>query len=505
MRIILKLLEVKMKKRCLFYSIVIISIFMATAVRAEEEITGVRIHAVSSEQPEWSLSASNIVSGVGIGVPDGNTFTSDYTKMWCSASWVWEEPSVEWIEFDLGRMVELSEVKIWNYNQPGFTGRGVFQFRMGLSTDGVNWNYDEGFFQLTEGPGDDVTPFADLFDIYTEGYFRYVRFDSMYITYGPEYIGLSQVKFYGTPSPNGAPTVDAGPSQTIKSGTNATMDVNAQDDGQPVALTYTWTQESGPASASFSPNANVENPVISLPSAGIYCFKITIYDGEFYASDTVYVNVIPANWNTIDGIIISEYSSLYNWFRHPSFTVNGFGLFEISENCFGHISTTGDVAMWSSPYMTDVAGQYLVVDLGDQYVLNNFRLWNFNESWANNKAMGVGDFELLASATDPNVSSGGTSLGTFTAAIAPGTQVYDYSQVFPISNTNLFRYVRLNVISNLGFEDEWGKTVGIAEMMFSGYKNGCTTQLAGDLDGNCKVDFADFAQLADNWLEDTSL
>ncbi|GEM_PF-1295024 len=97
---------------------------------------------------------------------------------------------------------------------------------------------------------------------------------------------------------NIAPSVNAGADQTLANAVTSTqLDGSASDDGKPTnSLTYTWTQESGPAAASFS-NENAKDSSVTLPSAGTYVFRLTVSDSDKSSYDEVSVTreAVPGN------------------------------------------------------------------------------------------------------------------------------------------------------------------------------------------------------------------
>ena len=102
-----------------------------------------------------------------------------------------------------------------------------------------------------------------------------------------------------TPPPaNQAPVVSAGTDQTITLPGNAALNGTVSDDGLPVGanVTTTWSQVSGPGTASFA-NASAANTSASFTVAGTYVLRLTASDTELSASDeqTVTVNPEPPN------------------------------------------------------------------------------------------------------------------------------------------------------------------------------------------------------------------
>ncbi len=81
--------------------------------------------------------------------------------------------------------------------------------------------------------------------------------------------------FYGTPV-NAAPTVDAGPNQTVTHPTNALLDGTITDDGLPNGLgsmVVAWTKISGPGTVTFG-NAAAADPTASFSTTGSYVLRL---------------------------------------------------------------------------------------------------------------------------------------------------------------------------------------------------------------------------------------
>ena len=96
------------------------------------------------------------------------------------------------------------------------------------------------------------------------------------------------------PVPNKAPTVNAGPDQSIVLPTNSTLlNATVVDDGQPTppgSVSATWSQVSGPAGVSFD-NAGATGTAATFPGVGLYTLRLTATDGELLAADDVVVEV----------------------------------------------------------------------------------------------------------------------------------------------------------------------------------------------------------------------
>jgi uncharacterized protein YjiK len=93
---------------------------------------------------------------------------------------------------------------------------------------------------------------------------------------------------------NQAPSVDAGPDQTITLPTNnVVLDGTVTDDGlpdPPGAVTTTWSQVSGPGTVNFD-DASAVDTGATFSAAGVYVLRLSAGDGQLSASDEVTVTV----------------------------------------------------------------------------------------------------------------------------------------------------------------------------------------------------------------------
>jgi hypothetical protein len=99
-----------------------------------------------------------------------------------------------------------------------------------------------------------------------------------------------------TVSGNQAPLVDAGPNRTVTLPATAALDGSVSDDGEPNppgALTTSWSQVSGPGTASFA-NPNAVDTTASFSAAGTYILRLTASDGQRIAFDEMTVTVFAA-------------------------------------------------------------------------------------------------------------------------------------------------------------------------------------------------------------------
>ena len=98
-----------------------------------------------------------------------------------------------------------------------------------------------------------------------------------------------------TMSAQGRPNVSAGADQTITLPDSAALSGSVSDDGlpdPPGTVTTSWSQVSGPGSATFTDSQAVDTQV-TFPIDGTYVLRLTADDGELSASDDVTISVLP--------------------------------------------------------------------------------------------------------------------------------------------------------------------------------------------------------------------
>jgi PKD repeat protein len=102
-----------------------------------------------------------------------------------------------------------------------------------------------------------------------------------------------------TTSGNQAPSVSAGPNQTITLPAGATLDGTVTDDGlpnPPGAVTTLWTQQGGPGTATFA-NASSVDTTVTFSVDGTYTLRLTADDSALSFFDEVTITVNPAATN----------------------------------------------------------------------------------------------------------------------------------------------------------------------------------------------------------------
>ncbi len=98
---------------------------------------------------------------------------------------------------------------------------------------------------------------------------------------------------------NMAPTVSAGPDQTITLPSSATLSATASDDGlpnPPAQLTVSWSKLEGNGAVTFSAQTSLITEA-SFSQAGTYVLRVSVSDGELISTDEISVIVNPAAVN----------------------------------------------------------------------------------------------------------------------------------------------------------------------------------------------------------------
>jgi hypothetical protein len=90
---------------------------------------------------------------------------------------------------------------------------------------------------------------------------------------------------------NRPPAADAGPDQTVNTGTSVTLDGSSSSDPDHDALSYLWAQTGGPAVSLSS--ATASKPTFTAPaSSASLTFKLTVSDGKLSSTDSVSITVV---------------------------------------------------------------------------------------------------------------------------------------------------------------------------------------------------------------------
>jgi hypothetical protein len=165
------------------------------------------IHSVSSELvTSFQRGADNIVNGNGLN-PDGTHSIGPDGNMWLNAGngCCGDEtdplgPGAE-IVFDMGSVVSLDSMKVWNYNEnlPGrdeLLLRGVALADILVAGEDLNFSTFASEVEFELAPGDDLTEFGQVIDM-AGANARYVKL-SLLSNHGGDndFLGLSEVQFF---------------------------------------------------------------------------------------------------------------------------------------------------------------------------------------------------------------------------------------------------------------------------------------------------------------------
>ncbi len=135
----------------------------------------------------WSsYSMPNLTNGVGLSaLAVTGTHSATFGEMWMS-----NLITTGWLQFDLGSVIPVSAIAVWNYNSTISLLRGVALMNVSTSTDGVNFN-PLSTETPPQGTGQPLPPHL----IQANGVpARYVKFDILQ-NFGTNYTGLSEVQF----------------------------------------------------------------------------------------------------------------------------------------------------------------------------------------------------------------------------------------------------------------------------------------------------------------------
>jgi len=100
---------------------------------------------------------------------------------------------------------------------------------------------------------------------------------------------------------NQPPAVNAGPDQQVTLPAQATMQGSVTDDGlpnPPATVTDTWSQVSGPGTATFTDSSS-PTTTVSFDTAGTYVLRLTGDDTALQSSDNVSVTVVSEGVTTL--------------------------------------------------------------------------------------------------------------------------------------------------------------------------------------------------------------
>lgn len=179
-----------------------------------------------------------------------------------------------------------------------------------------------------------------------------------------------------------------------------------------------------------------------------------------------------AHADIITGVTAINSSNLAN--RGAINTVNGSGLsvggdadLATPDQTHGNVAVSGGVgSMWLTT-LND-ADPFITFDLGTEYVVDSFRVWNYNDVQGTNNFTnrGVQNLNILTSTTGNPTPTDSLGAFTFNKANGTTTESGQFIQFAPVTA----RYIKFDVNSNFGVDA--GTTAnnyfGISEVRFNG-------------------------------------
>jgi len=185
-------------------------IILASAFAAKGAIVagaGITVTGTTYYGPDQVLI--NLVNGSGLSLADDPTAThsenNNSAEQWHAGGGQGIEggPPVvddQVVTFDLGELYDLNTVYIWQHNQPGNFGRGVNQFDLLYSSDGVSYTAFANNLNLAISPGGNISAQSFAF---SQANVRFVQIaiDSAHSGSANEYVGLAEVMFDGIAVP----------------------------------------------------------------------------------------------------------------------------------------------------------------------------------------------------------------------------------------------------------------------------------------------------------------
>ncbi|MDZ4783557.1 MAG: LamG-like jellyroll fold domain-containing protein [Planctomycetia bacterium] len=189
---------------------------------SEIRLPNVSIAEVSSEldTAAFNRNAFLMLTGAGMDYATGTHTIVPDNFMWLSHGNGFDGgvDTAPFVVFDMGAVTDVTDVKIWNYNEtldgrPELLGRGVNLFDISVAADLAGPFTPAGSFNLDVAPGVGDADFSETIALDRDG-IRFVRFDVRSnhngVTYpanGTEpdaaFAGLSEVQFFGIAAASG--------------------------------------------------------------------------------------------------------------------------------------------------------------------------------------------------------------------------------------------------------------------------------------------------------------
>ncbi len=182
----------------------------AADVVATGSITGLTVTASSTQHSR----AEALIDGSGLSeAPAGSGVFVHTNAKYAQGGTMWNSEQnkpvdQQWVAFDLGKVRGISAVLVWTYNEAGYTGRGLQQCTVEVSSDGKSWN-KSGTFTLKEASGRESEP-AQLLKLPEKTRGSQVRIRAL-SAFGKDAVGLSEVRFVVDDASGATPLAGAKP------------------------------------------------------------------------------------------------------------------------------------------------------------------------------------------------------------------------------------------------------------------------------------------------------
>ncbi|HZN39736.1 MAG TPA: discoidin domain-containing protein [Planctomycetota bacterium] len=134
----------------------------------------------------FSYNIANLTNGVGL---SAMTLTATHSANW-QDMWISNQITTGWLQFDLGAVVQLGGIVVWNYNSSISLARGVQLMNVSTSTDGLTFTPPSAV-TVPQGTAQPIPGYLIGTGAVAA---RYVKFDIL-SNYGDTYTGLSDVQF----------------------------------------------------------------------------------------------------------------------------------------------------------------------------------------------------------------------------------------------------------------------------------------------------------------------
>jgi hypothetical protein len=161
----------------------------------EEAITPAAVQVSSSDT---GFEASSLINGHGLRDLDFDDLTEhrgDPAYVWRSA----KGDAKSWVEFDFGKPQNLNALTIWNYNDTWHTDQGVRKMDISVWTQETGWRKIRENQQVDQAEGGDGYDEPTIIHL-DPTIAQKVRFDNLVSLGDSEYVGLSEVQFFGPTS-----------------------------------------------------------------------------------------------------------------------------------------------------------------------------------------------------------------------------------------------------------------------------------------------------------------